>query len=120
MSDDNDLTNNVPNSNEENQDTSTDNNADDVTNITSSPSLFQANWEWKDSEGETHVEPFLYPDENGELEDYIRKYIAPEYEQDFPVDRTDWAITFLHDVNAKGTLPFFQLQPAPLIVSLLL
>ena len=75
---------------------------------------FQAHWEWTDAEGVLHTEPFLFPDYEGELEEYVRKYIAPEYEQDFPAaDNAEWVNSFFHDVNAKGFVPSFQLQKAP-------
>ena len=126
MTEPNENLNNGENNNNENQNPQTNQGTDgteepqtnpETPQNTSAPETveeFQAHWEWTDAGGNLHTEPFLFPDYEGELEEYVRKYIAPDYEQDFPAaDNAEWVNSFYHDVNAKGFVPSFQLQKAP-------
>lgn len=64
---------------------------------------FQAHWEWVDANDETHVEPFLFPDYNGDLERYIERFITPDIDLDFPSETTPW---YLEAVTSPP--PFYE------------
>lgn len=61
-----------------------------VFNSNESVECFEAQWERVDPDGVKRVIPFLFPDFEGDLEDYIEKYVAPDLEEDFPVDSGAW------------------------------
>lgn len=65
-------------------------NQDAYLDYSSSIDPFEAQWEWTDSNGALHVEPFIFPDPEGKLEEHIRKYVAPDLERDFVDDPITW------------------------------
>lgn len=80
---------------------------------------FQAHWEWTDATGKTRVEPFIMPDLNGELEEYVKRYITPDIDRDFPVERSEWAAdvssgaSHYYSTRDATPTPVYALSPAP-------